>query len=180
MFYLMHLVIQVWDKGNKIKRTVSFPLALYLSNFVDYIHGDFRDKCLFYKLTGIKDRGDLMNSAPVLASLLPLTVYVMFVPSSQLSACLPGMCFSASRPSPHRQRSPSLSWSSQAAALTHTLPFRSREVRVLAGERGGALPARPPWGCACGQELPVVAELPSGIYTFSSQRGTGTLGNKSK
>lgn len=75
-----------------------------------------------------------MNSVPVLASLLPLTVYVMFVPSSQLSAYLPGVCFSTSRPSPHRQLSPSLSPLSQAAALTHTLPFRSRVVRVLAGE----------------------------------------------
>lgn len=34
-----------------------------------------------------------MNSVPVLASLLPLTVYVMFVPSSQLSAYLPGVFF---------------------------------------------------------------------------------------
>ncbi|EPQ04435.1 hypothetical protein D623_10026089 [Myotis brandtii] len=121
-----------------------------------------------------------MNSVPVLAAPLPLTVCVMFVPSSQLSAYLPGVCFSTSRPSPHSQLSPSLSPSSQAAALTRTLPFRSRVVRVLAGEQGGALPAPPPRGCTCGQELPVAAELPSGIYTFSSKRGTGTLGNKSK
>lgn len=134
---------------------------------------DFRDRCLFYKLTGIKVRGDLMNSIPILASLLPLTVYVMSMPSTQLSAYLPGVCFPASRPPPHLQLSPSLSLSSQPTTLTPTLPFRR-------GARMCLLPAPPPRGCTCGQELPVAAELPSGIYALSSKRGTGTLGNKSK
>lgn len=43
----MHLVIQVWDKGNKIKRTVSFPLALYFPTLLTTSTGTLETNVYF-------------------------------------------------------------------------------------------------------------------------------------
>lgn len=84
VFFLMHFVIQVWEKGNKIKGTVSFPLAPYHHRCFPlcWLSMYFRDKYPFYRLTLIKDLGNQMNH--LLPSSLPSTpqmsICVTFMP----------------------------------------------------------------------------------------------------
>lgn len=178
MFYLMHLVIQVWDKGNKIKRTVSFPLALYFPTLLTTSTGTLETNVYFINSQESKIEGTwwtLFPSSPPCSHLQCMSCSCL--PPSSLRICL--ACVFP-HPDPLPIVSSLLPCPLVPGCRSHTHPPLQEQSSQSLSRGGGALPAPPPSGCACEQELPVAAELPSGIYTFSSKRGTGTLGNKSK
>lgn len=190
---MMHFVIQVWGKGNKIKRTVSFLLTLshqlYFSTFVDHIYMCLETNTYFINSHWSKTSWPEELSGPISSSLHPLTGCLSFprLPPSFLHARLP-RCPSSSRPSSPLRFSPLPALQAAGQEPSHTLNlFGSTVMRPTGGEASDALSPSsaylpPHWDCDCGPGSfwPVAPSCPSGIYAFSCEWGTVTLGNKSK